>query len=163
DFDAAFRTYATSIDVLDGERGVLAYRLGAYQADLRMVLQFFPGRDLMRAPHLSSAADNEYLLRSVGLGLMTVGRLLEAFPVCRRSRGASAALGDPLRETRALQLLVELNIHTGRFAEAAELSRGALAAASRVGDERDRLDEEACSLAYEAWAWHMRGEVEHAE
>src|SRR5205814_2126155 len=111
DFDAAFRTYSTSVDVLDAEPGVLAYRLGAYQADLRMVLQFFPGRDLMRAPHLSSAADNEYLLRSVGLGLMTVGRLLEAFPVCRRSREAAAALGDPLRETRALQLLVELNIH----------------------------------------------------
>jgi hypothetical protein len=163
DFDSAYHTYSTRVDQLDGERGVLAYRLGAYQADLGLVLEFFPGRDVTQAPRLTSDADNEYLLRSVGLGLMTVGRLLEAFPVCRRSRQAAATLGDALSETRALQLLAELNIHTGRLTDAADVSRRALAAAARVDDDEERLEEEACSLAYEAWTWHLRGEVDRAE
>jgi hypothetical protein len=163
DFDAAYDTYISCVDQLDGERGVLAYRLGAYDADLRLVLGFFRDRDFTRAPCLESTADNEYLLRSVALGLMTVGRLLEAFPVCRRSREAATALQNPVSESRALQLLVELNIHTGRFADAAELSRLALAAAARTEDEEVRFEEEACSLAYEAWAWHLRGDVDRAD
>src|SRR5215510_13348624 len=80
DFEEAYQIYIDKIDRVAGEVGVLAYSLGAYQEDLSLVLRFFPQSDFTRAPTLANAKDREYILRSVALGLMTVGRLFEAIP-----------------------------------------------------------------------------------
>ena len=163
DFEEAYQIYIEKIDQMADEVGVLAYSLGAYQEDLSLVLSFFPKRDFTRAPMLANAKDCEYLLRSVALGLMTVGRLFEAIPISRRSRELAAELEDSLSESKALQLLAELRIHQGRFDEGATRAHEACQAAQNVAAEVERLTEESCSMAYEAWCYHLQGDVSRAE
>lgn len=163
DFDEAYRIYIEKVDQVAGKIGVLAYLLGAYEADLALVLGFFPERDFTRDPTLTDAKDREYMLRGVALGLMTVGRLFDAIPISRRSHELAAQLGDPLSESKALQLLAELRIHQGRFEEGAVRAKEAFQAAQNVVTEEERLTEESCSLAYEAWCHHLQGNLDRAE
>jgi tetratricopeptide (TPR) repeat protein len=163
DFEEAYQIYCAKIDQAAGGIGVLAYSLGAYQADLSLVLGFFPERDFTRAPILANPEDREYLLRSVALGLLTAGRLFEAIPISRRSRELAAELRDPLSESKALQLLAELRIHQGRFEEGAIRAQEASEAAQKAPMTTERLAEESCSMVYEAWCHHLQGDVNRAE
>jgi tetratricopeptide (TPR) repeat protein len=102
-------------------------------------------------------------VRSVGLGLMTVGRLQAAFPICRRSREMATEANDWLNASKAYQLIAELQIHLGRFGDAEQTARGARGSAARLGADEEGLEEQACSLAYEAWAAHLLGDLDNAD
>jgi tetratricopeptide (TPR) repeat protein len=159
DYEAGYRHY---IDFIDRGRGMLVYQLGAYATDLALALEFFPNGAPSNEPLLADRAAQEYLVRSIGLGLMTVGRLYEAFPLCRRSYQMAMAAGDPLAGSRAAQLLAELHIHVGQRAEGVESAVDARRRACEVKDADESNWEHACSLAYEAWCHHLGGAREAA-
>ncbi len=155
DYEAGYRIYIESIDQ---GRGVLVYQLGAYDTDLALALEFFPDGDVSREPLLSDPAAREYLVRSVALAYMTLGRLFEAYPMTQRSERLAAQAEDWLSASKASQLLAELHIHLGQLLQAVTASQSAYDYAGRVNSEEERKWEQACSLAYEAWAWHLIGE-----
>jgi tetratricopeptide (TPR) repeat protein len=155
--------YQIYIDHIDQRRGVLVYQLGAYATDLDLALEFFPDGAVSREPRLADPAAREYLVRSIGLAFMTLGRLYEAFPVCRRSEQMAREAGDYLSASKAAQLLAELDIHVGQLQDGVEHARLAERYAAQVDDPEDRRTERACSLAYEGWCHHLRGDVAAAD
>jgi hypothetical protein len=156
DYEAGYQIYD---DQIDQHRGVLVYQLGDYVTDLALALEFFPGGAVSQEPLLTDPAAREYLVRSVALGFMTLGRLYEAFPVSQRSERMARDANDPLSASKAAQLLAELDIHVGQFQDGVQDAQRAERYAGQVDDLEDRRTERACSLAYEAWCHHLRGDL----
>ncbi|MFX1555154.1 MAG: trypsin-like peptidase domain-containing protein [Promethearchaeota archaeon] len=137
---------------------VLVNQLGAYETALALMQEFFPGGDTSQEPQVSNPQAKYWILNEAGLCLMNLGRLGEAPPFFERYVAGNIAAEDWQNASIGYQNLAELHAHLGELAASAEAACQALALARRAENERDECD----SLKWQAWAAHLRGDLEAA-
>jgi tetratricopeptide (TPR) repeat protein len=134
---------------------VIAHQLGAYETNLALMLEFFPDGDVSKEPQVSDPGAKRWILNEVGFCLMNLGRLGEATPFFERSNAISVGMGDWDNASRGCMNLADLHTDLGALVASAEAASQALALARRAGNKRD----ECYSLARQAWAAHLRGDL----
>ncbi len=139
-------------------RRVLIHQLGAYETNLAIMLEFFPNGNTARDPAVNDAKDKRWILNEIGLCLMSLGWLSAAVPFYERAAAACRAAKDWHNGSRGYQNLAELHAHLGALAASAAAAAEALTLARRAQNKDDERD----PLAYQAWAAHLRGDVEAA-
>jgi len=172
--------YKIYLDKIDKKQGALLYQMGAYETDLALMLEFFPQGDLSKEPLINDICDKAYLIRSLGLCLMTVGRLQQALSMYTRSRMISLEAEAFLDAGKSCQLLSELHIHRGELAISIDCADKAmeyyLKAKESCGERCSPGHEmwgvqnaamgtpqlTVCCLSYQAWALHLSGDKQEA-
>jgi len=155
-YDEAWRVYLERI--IQRDRKVLIHQLGAYETTLALTLEFFPGGDTSQEPQVSDPRDKSFILNRVGFCLMNLGRLGEAAPFYERGNAMNAELEDWHQASLTYQNLAQLHAYLGVLTESADAAREALELARRAENKQDEM----LSLAYQAWAAHLRGDLETA-
>ena len=151
-YDEAHRIRRERID--QRNRYVLTQQLGADETELAIMLEFFPGGDASGEPQVSEPGDKRWILNEVGLCLTSLGRLGEAAPYYERYVTGNIAAQDWHNASIGYQNLADLHAHLGALEASAAAAREALALARRAGNKGDERN----SLAWEAWAAHLRGD-----
>ncbi len=142
--------------IYQGSRYVLPNELGAWETDLALMLEFFPTSDTSQEPQMSDPKDKSLILNEAGLCLMSLGRLGEAAPFYERANQIKLNITEDWNNASiGYQNLADLHAHLGALAASAEAAGQALALARRTEDKRNERD----SLAYQAWAAHLQGDV----
>ena len=139
-------------------RHVLIHQLGAYETALAIRSEFFPNGDTSKEPQVSDPRDKSWLLNGVGLCLMSLGRLDQAVPFYERAVAGYSDMEDWHNASIGYQNLAGLHAHLGTLAESADAAREALALARRAENKQD----EWASLAYQARAIHLHGDLDAA-
>ena len=152
-YDEAHRIRRERITQRD--RYVLEHQLGAYETTLTLMLEFFPGGDASGEPQVSDPNDKSFILNAVGFCLMSLGRLGEAAPFYERGNAMYLSMEDWRDASIGTQNLAALHAYLGALEASAAAARQALALARRAGNKQDERN----SLAYEAWAAHLRGDA----
>ncbi len=156
-YDEAYRIH---MDRVDQRRFVIGHQLGAYETDLALMFEFFPGGDTSgeNEPQVSKPSAKSWILNEVGLCLMSLGRLGEAAPFYERYVARNIDAEDWHNASIGYRNLAGLHAYLGALEWSAEAAREALALARRAENKRDERD----SLAYRAWAAHLRGDLDTA-
>ncbi|MCX9012911.1 MAG: hypothetical protein OIN66_17555 [Candidatus Methanoperedens sp.] len=131
-------------------------------------------------PLINDPRDKAYLIRSLGLCLMTVGRLQQALSMYERSYKISHEVEDLFNAGKASQLLSELHIHLGNLTTSKNYADQARKHYRKSKDRWGKccsLDHEMwgvqnaamgipqltiCCLGYKAWAMHLSGDRQGA-
>lgn len=129
-------------------RFVLMHELGACETYLTLVMEFFPDGNVSQEPQ-GNESEKRWILNTVGLCLMNLGRLGEAVPFYERKN----ALYE--KTSTGYLNLAELHAYLGALTASADAAREALALARRAENKQAERN----SLAYQAWADHLRGEL----
>lgn len=178
DYDKGYGIYLENIDQ---KKGILVYQLGAYETALGLMHEFFPNRDSSKDPMLHDPSAKIYLLRSLGLCMMTVGRLKEALSLYLRCRNVANRIEDWFNAGKANQLLTELHIHLGELDASKNFAKQAIdnyensiekwGESCSLGKELWGVQNIAmgtpqliiCCMAYYAWALHLTGNREESD
>ncbi|MEE8389392.1 MAG: hypothetical protein V3S14_01165 [Anaerolineae bacterium] len=100
---------------------------------------------------MSNPRDKSWILNEVGLCLMSLGRLGEVVPFYERANVISPSTEDWHNASNNYRNLAQLHAFLGALTESADAARRA-----------ENKQEECYSLAYQAWAAHLRGDLEAA-
>jgi tetratricopeptide (TPR) repeat protein len=155
-YDEAWQVYRERI--IQRDRRVLVRQLGAYETAFALTLKFFLGRDASQEPLVSEPWGKRFILNRAGFCLMSLGRLGEAAPFYEHGNRIALEMEDWHNASHGYGNLAELHAHLGALDESAEAAGEALALARRARNKQD----ECWSLAHQAWAAHLRGDVETA-
>ncbi len=123
-YDEAWQVYRKRIYL--GQRGVLVYALGAWETDLALMTEFFPGGDLSHDPAVSSPGNQRIILSAIGLCLMSLGRLRAAVPFIERVIQVNASADDWFNGSIDYLILTSLYIYLGELDRGVEVARVAL-------------------------------------
>ncbi len=157
-YDEAYQISQDRLYNVAGASYYLPQVLGAEDTVVNVMMQFFPHGDTYQEPQVSKASDKSWILNEVGMCLMSLGRLATAVPFFERRIQMSLSIEDWREASIGYQNLAELNAHLGRLAASATAAEEALTLARRAENKRDERN----SLAYQAWAVHLRGQVDEA-
>jgi len=155
-YDEAWSVYWERID--QAGRGGLTWLLGAWETDVALMQEFFPGGDTSQEPQVSDPRDKSWILNEVGLCLMSLGRLGEAGPFFERKTAMQLDMEDWHNASIGNRSLASLHAHLGALAASADAAREALALARRAENKWD----ERCALYRQAWVAHLRGDLTKA-
>jgi tetratricopeptide (TPR) repeat protein len=155
-YDEAWQVYWGRI--IQQNRRLLVWQLGAYETTLALTLEFFPESDATQEPLVSSPGDKGFILNRIGLCLMNLGRLAEAAPFYERSNAMASELEDWHNASVGYQNLASLHAYLGALAASADAATRALDLARRAESKQDERN----SLAWQAWAAHLQGDLEVA-
>jgi tetratricopeptide (TPR) repeat protein len=155
-YDEAWQVYWERIS--QRNRFVLPSVLGAWETELTALYEFFPGGDISQESQVSDPWAKGWILNEVGLCLMSLGRLGEAVPFYERANAIVAEMGNWHDASIGHNNLTELHAHLGALVQSGQTAAEALALARRAGSKADEMR----ALSWQAWAAHLRGEVEAA-
>jgi len=141
--------------IYQGHRKVLIHQLGAFEAALALILEFFPDGDTSLDPQVSEPKDKGWILNTLGFCLMNLGRLREAAPFYERSNAVKLDGEDWRGANIGYQNLAELHVHLGALPESADAADEALRLGRRAEDNGRERD----SLTRQAWTAHLRGDL----
>src|SRR5262249_33844966 len=142
DYDKALELYIHIFRPLP-EWGNILHDWGAFETDLEVMQEFFPKGDLSRDPQVSDDRYKRFILNEVGLCLMNLGRLHEAKPIIVR-------MGYLARS--------ELPAYLGELADSANTAHEALLLVRGIEPVYNECD----ALCSQAWAAHLKGDLEAA-
>lgn len=177
EYDEAHRILWERIHQCNPSLGVL--RFGAWETELTVLREFFPGGDISEEPQVRNSTDKGWILNGVGICLMNIGGLREALPFYERA--LAGALESKDRNASAGYVnLAELYAYLGELTASKDavekglaFSRGpisevnltaniayldakkAVALSSRV----ENLLVESDLLVRQAWIAHLRGDL----
>ncbi len=129
--------------------------LGAYETSLSIMQQFFSNGDIEQEPQVSIPQAKSWILNTVGLCLMSLGRLATAVSFYERKTKMQLEYEDWRNASIGYQNLASLNVSLGRLADGAAAANRALTLARRAENKRGERQ----SLAYQGWIAHLRGEL----
>lgn len=139
------------------DRHPLMHQLGAYETYLSFLFEFFPNGDITKNP-IGSTTDSgaqRFVLNSVGLCLMSLGRLREGVPFYERAAQSYLEAHEWAFASRIYQNLADLHAHLGALEESADAARRALDLARKANDKNGIQQ----SLCYQAQALHLHGKL----
>jgi len=140
---------------------VLVNQLGAWETALALMSEFFPDGGTAAGenePQVSDPRAKSWILNEVGMCLMSLGRLGEAAPFYERKTAMQLEMKDWRNASTGYQNLAGLHAHLGALAASADAARQSLALARRA----EHKFGECQSMAHQAWAAHLRGDLEVA-
>jgi hypothetical protein len=103
--------------------------------------------EILSEPQVISARDKSFILNSIGISLMSVGKPREALQIYERSKELSLSIGDWCHASRVCQNLADLFFYLGELARIPMIAEQAVEMARQGNDK----DEEWVSLTYLAW------------
>ena len=136
----------------------IVHKLGAWETELEIMKEFFPGGDTSQEPLVSSSGDKAWILNEVGLCLDNTGRGNLADRFYERGLAIYLESEDWANASVGYQNLSDLYCYRGDLARSLQAAGQALDLARRAG----RKDYECNSLAYQAWAYHLQGDLDKA-
>ena len=136
----------------------IIYRLGAWETQLEILKEFFPGGDTSQEPLVSSPGAKSWILNAVGLCLAYIGRGNLADRFYKRSLAIVHESGDWFNASMGYQNLSNLYCYRGDLARSLQAAGQALDLAWRAGSK----DYDSSSRAYQAWAYHLQGDLDKA-
>ena len=138
--------------------GYLVHKLGAWETELEIMREFFPGGDAIQEPLVSSPGDKSWILNEVGISLDSTGRGNLADPFYERSLALYLESGDWGYASAIYQNLSDLYLSRGDMARSLQVAGKALDLARRAGGKNYEL----YSLIHQAWAYHLQGDLDKA-
>jgi tetratricopeptide (TPR) repeat protein len=155
-YDEAWQVFWQRIQ--QGTSAVLVHKLGVYETELSLMLEFFPTGDPTDDSQVSDPNNKRFILNEVGFCLMNLGRLAEAPPFYERSNAITAAMKDWSNTSRGYINLTELYTHLGNFDQAAYTTNESLDLARRAENKQGERN----SLVWQGWISYLRCEREVA-
>ncbi|HEY9608979.1 trypsin-like peptidase domain-containing protein [Allocoleopsis sp.] len=142
---------------------LLVHRLGAYETQLSLMLEFFPNGDISQEPQVSDPNEKRFILNEIGFCLVHLGRLAEAGSFYERGLSITIKMRDGCNSSIICSNLARLYAHLGALTKSENITRKSLEFAAHA--ENRTLEEklvENSSLALLAWIFHLRGNLEEA-
>jgi tetratricopeptide (TPR) repeat protein len=139
-----------------GNESYIVHKLGAWETELEIMQEFFPGGDLAKDPLVSAIRSKGWILNEVGLCLKNIGRgnLVEGF--YERGRELSLGSADWTNVSGTYLNLFDLYSYKGELARSLQAAGKALESARQAEDR----SMECYSLTSLAWAYHLQGSLE---
>jgi tetratricopeptide (TPR) repeat protein len=141
--------------IYQDNRKVLTHQLGAYDTTLSIMQMFFPQGVLAGEPQVSQADDKSWILNTVGLCLMNLGRMGEAIPFYERVSEMDKEIQNWNNAGLTLQNIADLQSQLGKL----PASAGAAQEALRLNQRAESKQNERNSLNWLAWTEYLQGEV----
>ena len=154
-YDAAWDIYWGQIQ----GRGdaLIVYKLGAYETNLTILLEFFPNGDTTQDPAVTNPNAQRFILNEIGFCHQNLGRLREAIPFMERHNQICIRMNDYHNASAGYQNLTAIALALGDLVGASGYATQAMTWAMQMDAGRDRQEMERNSLAYQAWIAHLRG------
>ena len=152
--------YDEAFDIIYWERidqktsYVLMHRLGAYETAFAIMQEFFPQGDISQDPQVSQPSIKAFILNSIALCLMNLGRLNESIPFYKRKIHIQLNKSDWGNASIGFQSLAELYAYLGDLVESTESAREAIA----LSDRAEKKNYKCYSLACLAYAAFLQGD-----
>ncbi len=155
-YDEAYRVHDDRID--QGDRKVIGHQLGAYETLFSLAREFYRDGDASQEPQVSEPGDKGWILNTVGFCLMNLGRLAEAVPFYERA--VACYLREEKRGFTSMIYgnVADLRAYLGDLTDSSDAALEALALSRRAQDKGT----ERGSLSKQAWAAHLRGDLDAA-
>jgi tetratricopeptide (TPR) repeat protein len=161
DYDEAFKIAWERI--YQGNRNILTHQIGAYDSDLKLLRDFFPAGDTSQLPQVSNLDFQRWILSSIGICMMSLGRLGEACTFLERKNQIAIKQKDWINTSSGYRNLIDIYISLGDLPASATATQTALAYARRIDDEKMRKETECDPLAYQGWVAHLQGKFALAQ
>lgn len=136
----------------------ITQKLGAWETELDIMREFFPGGDTSLEPLVSRSNDKSRILKEVGLCLKNIGRGNLADLFYERALAIDLESGDCANASVVYQNLSDLYCNRGNLAKSLQAADQALDLARRA----EIKDYECDSLLYQAQAHHLQGDLDKA-
>jgi tetratricopeptide (TPR) repeat protein len=156
-YDEGYAIYDTRIEP-SNERWILVWELGAHEANLMLMREFFASSDDSAEPLVSAPEAKWAILNHTGVCLMGVGRPAQAQSFFERSIKVTLAIQDWRNTSISYANLGEMYFYLGNLAAMAEVAQQSVDMAGRAQDEEGDW----FALTYKAWAAHLRGDMVEA-
>ncbi|MGV8174557.1 MAG: hypothetical protein ACP5OU_02515 [Methanothrix sp.] len=155
-YDDAFSIFWDRID--RGSESYMTHKLGAWETELEIMREFFPGGGTSQEPLVSSLRDKSWILNEVGRCLHNTGsgNLSDSF--YERALAIDLPSGELAGASVKYQNLSVLYSLRGDLARSLKAAGQALKLARTAGEKTDERD----SLAYQAWVYHLKDDLELA-
>ncbi len=134
--------------------GFLIHILGAYEANLAIMQEFFPQGDTSQDPQVSQPNDKAVILNEIAFCLMSLGRLREAPTFYERSTKISLDQSVWFNASMCYQNLAGLYAYLGDLAASADSASEAISLSDRAKEK----DYKCFSLVYLAYAAFLQGD-----
>jgi tetratricopeptide (TPR) repeat protein len=136
----------------------ITQKLGAWETELKIMQEFFSGGDTSQEPLVSSPRYKSWILNEVGICMANTGRGNLADRFYERGLAIYLESGDWANASVSYVNLSELYCFRGDLARSLQAAGQALDLARRAR----RKDYERNSLAFQAWAYHLQGDLDKA-
>jgi tetratricopeptide (TPR) repeat protein len=155
-YDAA---YGILVDrIYQGKRRLIVNELGAWEAALTMLSDFFPEGVTSKEPLVKDPEKKSWLLNETGLALSIVGQLDAATDSYERSILVASESENWRSASNAYYNLAELRVLRGNLHYGMDAATRAADLALRSGDEKPL----SISLACKAWISSLQGNLDQA-
>jgi tetratricopeptide (TPR) repeat protein len=149
-YDEAWEVHLTNIQ--RSNESLIINKLGAYETELNIMLDFLPNGDSSQDALVSRAKIKSLIISNVGLCLQNLGRTAEVIPLYLRAKRIFESSEDWRNACVTCQLLTSLSLQLGKLAAAQEYAKQSLDFAQRMLNDNDqRKGEESGSICYLAW------------
>lgn len=136
----------------------LIHKLGVWETDLNLILNFFPHGDLSQLPVVENRAAQSWLLNAAGLSLLNIGQPYKAEGLFIRETRMQVEDKDWRNASTGYENLADLQFRAGRINEAIESSKNAFEMAEKTGSKGYQV----YSKAYLAYTLSLKGDTEEA-
>ena len=141
------------------EQGFITDNLGAWEADLSVIRNFFPKGDFSQLPLVSKKTDQSWLLNEAGLSLLGSGRPKEAEELLNIAINLYIEENQIAYGSRCYLNLGDLQFGGGEIKKGLESAKKALEMAEKTGSDEHIRN----SKAYLAHILHLSGANKEAE
>jgi tetratricopeptide (TPR) repeat protein len=157
EYDRGYDTYYDKLE--QGDELIISWKLNAYSTVAGILEQFFPHKKPEMDPLVEDIKKQRFIVNRLGVCRMNLGRLREAETMYHR--GVTIAVeAEMLREQLyGSENLVEVSSYLGFLKNASIHGDNAV----RLAEELNEPEELRDALAYRAWIFHLRGNLEKAE
>lgn len=162
EYDRGFDTYYHKLEQGD-ELLIISWKLNAYSTVAGILEQFFPHKKPEMPPLVEDMKKQRFIVNRLGACRMNLGRLREAETMYHR--GVTIAVeAEMLREQlHGSENLVEVSTYLGFLKSAGIHADNAVRLAEELNEGLSEPGELRDALAYRAWSFHLRGELEKAK
>jgi tetratricopeptide (TPR) repeat protein len=133
-------------------------KLGAWETQLEIMQEFFLGHDASQEPLVSSSGDKAWILNEMGLCLANTGRGNLADRFYERGLAINIESKDWAEASTKYRNISNLYCYRGDLARGLQAAGQALDLARRAGSANFEIH----SLARQAWAYHLLGDLAKA-
>ena len=136
------------------------YKLGAYEATLYLLEDFFENSDIKLVPKINDIEAKREILNTVGLCLMYIGSLKIAATFIEKKIAIAVQSDDYPNASQGHILLSELNYYLGNLDKCILNAKKALEYSEKAKKDKHHIRS---SLARLAWGYHLIGKLDIAK
>ena len=156
-YDEAFEIFW--VRIYQRDRAVLIHQFSAYNTILSLMQEFFLEGETDQEPQVSNLNDQTFILNTIGLCLMNLGKLEQVSPFYERSNQIAIQQENWNNVSIGYHSLANIYAYLGDLSDSAIAAESALTYARRAKNQ----NYECHSLAHQGWVAHLQGNLEAAQ